>query len=59
MLATLSMTSGHHVFAASNDALDKAVIRSLFVVVVISLFAVEIENLALDSVLGLLILFLR
>jgi len=53
------MTSGHHVFAASNDALDKAVIRSLFVVVVISLFAVEIENLALDSVLGLLILFLR
>ena len=59
MLATLSMTSGRNVFAATNEELDKDVIRSLFLVVVISLFAIEIENLAVDSVLGLLVLFLR
>jgi len=53
------MTSGRNVFAATNEELDKDVIRSLFLVVVISLFAIEIENLAVDSVLGLLVLFLR
>jgi hypothetical protein len=43
---------------AMNDALDKEMLRSLSVVAVISVCAVEFQNLVLDSVLGLLILFL-
>jgi hypothetical protein len=34
VLATLSMTSGHHVFAAMNDAFDQGVLRSWLLVVV-------------------------
>jgi hypothetical protein len=40
VLATLSMTSSHHFYSTPKDALDKNVIRSLFLVVVIGLFAV-------------------
>jgi len=51
VLLTLSKTLDYNVFVARKDALEEDVIRSLF--------AIEIENLALDSVLGLLILFVR
>jgi hypothetical protein len=37
VLATLSIASGHQVLAGTNDALEKDMIRSLLVVVVISL----------------------
>jgi hypothetical protein len=45
--------------AANNNAFDKGVLESPFVVVVTNFFAVKIETFALDSVLGLLKLFLR
>jgi len=40
------------------DAVGEVVFRGLCLMAVICVFAVEIENLALESVLGLLILFL-
>jgi hypothetical protein len=51
LLATLSMTSGRH----------RRRRRSNFIVAVVGLicvFAVDIENLALETVLGLIMLFL-